>query len=104
MCPSLLRLDVLHANVITPDTLLNRLVNNSTVQDNNGHINAIEKCSVPFKMTYVQFYADIYLPEYVLITRTDLCKLHSHFVDLSEDKLFKLLRKERPEDTTPETL
>ena len=102
--PTLLGLDVLDHHCLTADTVCNELVKKTIIRRDGDGVRLIEDWSVPLMRADGHVYADIAKPDVIYFTRKELQKLHRHFAHPSAEKLYKLLRKARPEDTNQETL
>lgn len=102
--PALLGLDVMDNHSLTPCTVSNRLIRRK-VLDNKTHSHSyvIDDWSVPLKRYEGHLYANICVPVSTFFSKPQLLKLHRHFFHPSSEKLYKLSKKARPEDTTPET-
>lgn len=102
--PALLGLDILDKHLLNADTVSNMLVKKAIVESDVDGPHVMDEWSIPMSRADGHVYADIAKANQVCFTRHKLEKLHRQFVHPSADKLFKLLRKTKPEETTPETL
>ena len=102
--PALLGMDVMDDNSLTPCTVSNRFIKKTVVDhENPSQSYVIDDWSVPLKRHEGHLYAQMSLPVLTFFSKAQLQKLHRHFFHPSSEKLYKLLKKARPEDTTPQT-
>ncbi len=102
---ALLGTDVLDRELLVPDTVMNRLAKRTVLEGMDGHHIYSDNWFVPMyraPSSHVYVYMD--LSATVHFTRTQLSKLHQQFFHPFAQKLFNFLRRERPDDATPETL
>jgi len=105
--PPLLGLDVIDRERLTPDVAFNSLAKRRREERTNDTPIFIEEWSVPMwraasRHSYVAL--SISRPTHpTLFTRTQLQKLHRQFFHPSAEKLYNLLKRSRPEATTPAT-
>lgn len=103
--PALLGLDVMDELSLTPDTVTNRLVKRIIVgDDEQGDPCAIDEWSVPLIRTHGHIYALMGFPQLTFFSDSQLEKMHRQFRHASPDKLYKLLKRARPEEVSSETL
>ena len=103
--PALLGLDMLDKELLTADTVTNRLTKRKLFRLQDGSYKHLNECSVPLiraKSNHV--YAEMDLATSSFFTKPQLAKLHRQFFHPSASKLFNLLRRARPADATPQTL
>ena len=100
--PSLLGMDLLDKESLTPCTVMNRLV--KRLPDKNSKDGYIDQWHVPLTHEISgHLYADIDCSVPMYITRLQLQRLNRQFAHPSATKLFNLLSRARPKDATPET-
>ena len=99
--PALLGLDLLDLHRLTPDTVLNRLVKRIIATMEDGKDYAIDDWNVPLLRSDGHIYASICFPIDTFFSKPPLKKIHPNFWHPSADKLFKLLKRARPDETTP---
>lgn len=102
--PALLGLDVLDSHSLTADTVSNKLIKKSVHRNGEGTVSFVEEWSVPLRRADGHVYVDIAKDERIFFSAAQLQKLHRQFVHPSANKLYNLLKKARPSDTTSETL
>ena len=101
--PGLLGLDILDKYKMTHDTVCKRLVKKTVLSSTDEYVMDLEDWSVPLVRFDGHCYPDIAVTTDVMFSRSTLEKLHRQFVHPSADKLYKLLKKARPEDIKPDT-
>ena len=102
--PALLGMDVMDENSLTPCTVSNRFIKRTVVDhQNSSQSYVMDGWSVPLKRYEGHLYAQMSLPVLTFFSTAQLQKLHRHLFHPSSEKLYKLLKKARLEDTTPET-
>lgn len=89
---------------MTPDTVCNRLFNKTVIPSSDEYTMVLEDWSVPLIRFDGHFYAGIAVTTDVLFILSTLEKLHRQLLHPSADKLYKFLKKARPEDVKPETM
>ena len=99
----MLGLDTLDRYNITPDTVLNKFVKRSFGTNDDVITFEIEDWSVPLVRVDGHIYAAMIFPVLTFFTELQLQKLQSNFCHSSAEKLLKLRKRGRPEDTLPET-
>lgn len=105
--PPLLGMDVLDRESITPCTVSNRLIKRILIskKDTEEDDQYLDLWSVPLTRSRSQhLFARMDYHSSIYFTRTQLHRLHQQFYHPSAEKLYNLVKKSRPEDTTPETL
>ena len=103
--PALLGLDILDKESLTPCTVSNRLYKRTRHTTDDGKEVFINEWYLPLtRSPSHHLYAPMDHPAPILFTRTQLGRLHRQFFHPSATKLFNLLKRSRPGDTTPETL
>lgn len=101
---ALLGMDVMDANSLTACTVSNSFITRRIVDcKNTSQSYLIDDWSAPLKRHEGHLYAEMSLLVRTLFSKAQLLKLHRHFFHPSSEKLYRLLRKASPEDTTPET-
>ena len=102
--PPILGLDILDRERLTPDIAYNVLGKRRKITQKDGTAIYIEDWGIPMCRAAIRH---TYLPIAVNIpvhfTRTQLQKQHRQFFHPTAEKLYNLLRRSRPEDTTTET-
>lgn len=107
--PALLGLDILDTESLFPDTAMNQLtkkiiLDNITDQDGKFHAKfPVEEWSIPLMRHYGHIYVAFSFPSCVYFSITNLQKIHRQFAHTTVDKLYQLLKRARPEETTAET-
>ena len=101
--PALLGMDVLDRESLMADTVGNRLTKRSFVQDNWSYFYFDEWHMPLYRSKSGHVYVEMNCSTIVMFTRSQLGKLHKQFFHPSLEKLFNLLKRARPEETTPET-
>lgn len=102
--PALLGLDVLDREALMADTVANRLTKRCLAQ-NEGSCFYFDDWHVPLlRSKSGHVYVAMECSASVMFTRSQLSKLHKQFFHPSAEKLFNLLKKARPEESTAETL
>ena len=102
--PALLGLDVRDREALMADTVANRLTRRSFVQ-NNGSFLYLDEWHVPLlRSESGHVYVEMDFPSSGMLTRSQLGKLHKQFFHPFAEKLFNLLKKARPEETTAGTV
>jgi len=102
--PPLLGLDVIDREGLTPDVAFNVLAKRRQETTAAGTRIYIEEWSVPmWRAASRHSYVALSTSHPTLFTRTQLQKLHRQFFHPSAEKLYNLLRRSRPADTTPAT-
>ena len=102
--PALLGLDLLDRESLIADTVANRLKKRGVAQD-GGSFFHFDEWQVPLlrsKSGYV--YVEMDCSTSMMFTRSRLTKFHKQFFHPSAEKLFNLLKRRRPEETSFETL
>lgn len=103
--PALLDMDVLDGEFLIADIVANRLTKRVKYRDKTGSLAYYDEWQVPlFRSKGNHVYAETYCPTNVLFTRSQLHKLQRQFFHPYREKLFNLLRRSKPEETSPETL
>ena len=100
--PALLGLDVLDEHSLTPNTVSNELVKCSAIPSDTG-VTVHYWWNVPMTRFHGHVYVAMSIATPLFYSTEQLRKLHRQFAHPSTDKLYKLLRRARPEDTSPET-
>ena len=103
--PLLLGLDVLDREGLTPDIAYNVLAKRTRIaRKGNGPPLYVEEWGITmWRSRSRHSYVPIHFSIAVHFTRTQLHKLHKKFSHPSADKLYNLLKRSRPEDTSPKT-
>ena len=102
--PALLGLDVLDRERLTPDTAFNRLAKRHKHITTENKAVYIEDWYIPMRRSRSRHsYVPLRVSIDTYFTRSQLHTLHRQFFHPSAEKLYRLLLKSRPEDTTPET-
>ena len=103
--PPLLGMDVLYREKLVADTVFNRLARRSAKDIEDGRLTYVDEWFIPLFSSLSQ---QVYVPFNCVarnhFTKAQLNKLRSQFFHPSATRLFNLLRKARPKDSTPETL
>lgn len=102
--PALLGLDILDCHSMYIDTVQNLLVKCTVLKSDNSKSHILKDWNVPVHRHNGHVYADMSTPVITFFNRQQLVKLHRQFCHPSADKLYRLLKRGRPNDTTPETL
>ena len=102
--PALLGMDVLDHESLMADTVGNRLTKRSVVLDNVFYFYFDEWHMPLYRSKSGHVYVEMDCSTTVMFTRSQLGELHKQFFHPSSEKLFNLLKRARPEETTPETL
>lgn len=102
--PALFGLEVLDDHSLTADTVKNFLVRKSAHTLATGKYIMVEEWSVPLVRADGHVFAEIARDYCIFFTTAQLRKLHRRFVDPSADKLYNLLKRARPEETSKATL
>jgi len=102
--PPLLGLDVIDRESLTPDVAFNVLAKRRRKTTADGTPIYIEEWSIPmWRAASRHSYVALSISHPTYFTRTQLQKLHRQFFHPSAEKLYNLLRRTRPENTTPAT-
>lgn len=102
---ALLGMDVLDSECLIADTVASRLVKGAKYLDQDGSLDYFDEWYFPlFRCRGNHVYAKMDCPTSLLFTRSPLHKINRKFFYPSPVKLSNLLRRSRPEETTPETL
>lgn len=99
---ALMGMDVLEQQSLTPCKVTNRLVNRSLVDDDYNYY-AIDDLHFLLTRFDEHLYAQYSVLVLTVFATKWLSKLHGQFFHPSSEKLYSLLKKARPEDTTLET-
>lgn len=102
--PAFLGLDALDSSALYAVTVTNRLVNRVVTSKEGQPLTYFDAWSVPLVRYDNHVYAAITLPLNTFFTLHLLIKLHRQFAHTSTEKLYKLLKIAKPEETSPETL
>ena len=103
--PALLGLSTLDQHSLLVDTVMNKLSKREVIMDDlDKAAYSVEIWNVPLTRHGCHVYADMGFTNKMYFTSTQLKHLHRQFCHPSSDKLYKLLKRARPEDTSPETL
>lgn len=103
--PHLLGLDSLDSNRIVADTVLNRLVKRTFVQDlHSSPTYAIDYWFIPLHLISTHVYAPLLLPSISShFSHHQLSMLQNNFLHPSVDKLLNLIRHAHPDELHAET-
>ena len=102
--PPLLGLDVLDRENLTPDVAYNVLAKRRCIERHNASPIYVEEWAIPMTRAKTRHsYVPLRVQHKKFFTRTQLQRLHRQFFHPSADKLYKLLKRSRPDETTPET-
>lgn len=101
--PALLGLDVLDCGSLMADTVANRLSKRKVALYNGSHYLFYVWHVQLFQSQSGHVYVEMNFYTLVLFTRVQLGKLHKQFFHLLAEKLFNLLKRTKPEETSSET-
>lgn len=103
--PSLLEMDVMDKESLTPCTVSNRLIKRNLHRTQDGKDIFVDEWYVPIvRSRSNQLYAQMNLSTAMYFPRTHLSRLHGQFFHPSAQNLYNLLKRARPEEATPGTL
>ena len=103
--PPLLGLDVIDRERLTPDVAYNVLAKRRKVIDKSNRAIYVEDWAIPmWRASSRHSYVPLRIDTPTYFTRSQLHKLHRQFFHPSAEKLYNLLNRSRPEETTPKTL
>lgn len=100
--PDMMGMYVLDQHSLTPYTVSSRLIKTIIVEHGDNSY-AIYDWHVHLTRSDGHLNARYSVPALKMFTTQQLTKLHRQFFHPSSEKRYNLLRKVRPEDTTPET-
>lgn len=102
--PTFLRLDILNSHSLIAETVSNLQLKKTEFKTKNGSVSFIEEWSVPLTKADFHVYVNLAQSERICFTRKQLQKLYRQFVYQCADKLYNLLRCDRPSKKSQSSL